>query len=315
MPDPAHIATDKAIEELEKELFEFFNAATGEMLKKQEYNMVALNRQLSEVKDKYFKQKISKEEYLDFVRMMAMSDRWYTEMVTTLGYDAVMADVNAAAIINGKLPETYALNFNWGTYQIENGARINTAFTLYDKNTVVALLKQNPNLYGQAVINQRKDLAWNQQKFRSVLMQGVLQGDPLDRIAENIASVMNMNYNAAKRTARTAMTGAQNAGRIGSYERAQRLGIMGKKRWVATLDKYTRDSHRDLDGVAVDIHDKFQSGDSLLDYPGDETGDPSEYMNCRCTLIYEFDGTDYDHAERFTRLDDKTSFDEFMENH
>lgn len=82
---------------------------------------------------------------------------------------------------------------------------------------------------------------------------------------------------------------AENAGRIGSYQRASGMGIELKKQRIATLDSRTRDSHRELDGEKADIDAKFSNG---LSYPGDPAGPASEVWNCRCTLVAALPGHD-----------------------
>ena len=86
------------------------------------------------------------------------------------------------------------------------------------------------------------------------------------------------------RYARTAMTGAQNAGRIESMTQAAELGIFVRKQWMATLDGNTRDAHRQLDGQEQDIDKPFQSELGDIMFPGDPTAAPGNVYNCRCTL-------------------------------
>ena len=52
-----------------------------------------------------------------------------------------------------------------------------------------------------------------------------------------------MSLASAIRTARTATTAAQNAGRMDSYHAAKGMGIKLKKEWLATLDGRTRHAH------------------------------------------------------------------------
>lgn len=89
-------------------------------------------------------------------------------------------------------------------------------------------------------------------------------------------------YAASVRTARTCFTGAQNAGRMASYYRAEQMGIEVEKEWIATLDSRTRESHIRADGERVKYDELFSTG---LRYPGDPNGqDASEIYNCRCTM-------------------------------
>ena len=52
------------------------------------------------------------------------------------------------------------------------------------------------------------------------------------------------------------------------------------KIWHAAHDSRTRKSHLKVDGEIVPINERFSNG---LMYPGDKDGDPSEWVNCRCS--------------------------------
>ena len=65
------------------------------------------------------------------------------------------------------------------------------------------------------------------------------------------------------------------------------MGIRMKKRWIATLDGRTRDSHRKLHGKTVDVDEKFPNG---LMFPGDPRGDAKELYQCRCDMVAIVEG-------------------------
>ena len=109
-------------------------------------------------------------------------------------------------------------------------------------------------------------------------------------------AVSEMNRASAVRAARTAVTGAQNAGRMDSYHAAEKMGIKLKKEWLATLDARTRHSHAVVDGEVKDVDAKFSNG---CRFPGDPQGKPVEIYNCRCTLIAAMDGVDTSDAQRW----------------
>ena len=109
-----------------------------------------------------------------------------------------------------------------------------------------------------------------------------MQGEPLKQMADRLQkNIPTMNRDSAIRTARTAFTGAQNAGRMDSYKFANDIGIKVRKRWVATIDARTRHSHQILDGETVEWNKKFSNN---CRYPGDPQGRPEEIYNCRCTM-------------------------------
>ena len=93
-----------------------------------------------------------------------------------------------------------------------------------------------------------------------------------------------MSRKSALRTARTAITSAQNGGRMDSYKAASDMGIKVRKRWVATKDSRTRDAHQKLDGKTVDWDEPFISELGEIRYPGDPRAKPANSYNCRCAL-------------------------------
>ena len=96
-------------------------------------------------------------------------------MKDSLAADMANADGVAMSIVNGYLPEVYALNHNYGTFEVEKGARINTSYTLYDRQTVERLIRDDPKLIPHPKLNKNKDIRWNKSRFNSGITQGILQ--------------------------------------------------------------------------------------------------------------------------------------------
>lgn len=94
-----------------------------------------------------------------------------------------------------------------------------------------------------------------------------------------------MSLASAIRTARTATTAAQNAGRMDSYHAAEGMGIKLKKEWLATLDGRTRHAHAMLDGQTAETDKPFHVDDYEIMYPGGTSAPGYLVYNCRCTLI------------------------------
>ena len=93
-------------------------------------------------------------------------------------------------------------------------------------------------------------------------------------------------------------TGAQNAGRLDSFLKAQEMGIRLKKRWLATLDNRTRHTHRILDGQVRPNEKPFVVEGQEIMYPGDPSAAAALVYNCRCTLVAEVEGVDTSGALR-----------------
>ena len=218
-----------------------------------------------------------------------------------LAQDLTAADKMAMAYVNQVPAGVYAEGMNFATYEIEHGAKANTSFTLYNKNTVMELVANEPDLLPQAAFDKAKDTAWNSRHVTAAVTQAVLQGQTVPQLAASIAGIAAMDQRAAMKAARTAITSAHSLGKLKGYERAAGMGIGVKKQWLAALDSRTRGSHRHLDGETVGLNEEFSNG---LKYPGDPDGSASEVYNCRCTLAPVIDGIEYDEVERANKLGD-----------
>lgn len=310
--DAGHDETEKVLAEIEKRIAKEYSQAEEEVAEKLDKYMKRF-----EAKDKK-KQKdlkaglISQSEYDQWkVGQIAMGRRW-EELRQNLAEDFTHADQIARSITGDYMPEVYAINHNYGTYQIEKGTRINTNYTLYDAQTVERLADVNDDIIPvpgkklSKAIKEGKAVRWNNQQIQSVMMQSILQGESIPNIAKRLSrEVGEKDRKAAVRNARTLTTGVQNRGRVDSYKRAQKLGIDLEQQWVATLDGRTRHEHRLLDGQAAPVGGKFKVEGYEIEYPGDPTAPGHLIYNCRCTLIPSIKGWEFDLSDRSLRYDDK----------
>lgn len=60
------------------------------------------------------------------------------------------------------------------------------------------------------------------------------------------------------------------------------------KKWIDIKDKRERKTHLKVGGKTKPIQEPFIVGDSLMQFPKDESlnADPKEIINCRCTIKY-----------------------------
>ena len=304
--DDAYQETEELLFDMTAEIESVYGQAYKELLKKAKKHL-AWFIVADEAKRKLLdEKKLTEEEYKTWRRTQLMTGQHNYSMVQNMA-DAITASNSiAASIINGYLPEVYAINGNYITYKIEEHFGINTMFELVDEQTVERLIREKPDLLPKARVDIPKDLRWNKQKLNSAVLQGILQGETVDEIAERLAEVTDMNKNSALRNAATMTTSAQNGGRMDSYRRAQEIGVKGLKvRWLATLDGHTRYTHRQVDGDVVEVGKKFKNG---LEYPGDPKGAPEEVYNCRCCTIAAFDDDAFDKdKDRNNRIYEKDS--------
>lgn len=307
--------SEKLLNELEEKIHREYAQAKKEMGEKVDAYFAKFEKENAKMEQAVRQGRMSAKEYNEWRMRKMATGKQYIAMRNTLAKDLTNTDKIAMKMVNQSLPDVYALNMNYGTYSIEKDSRINTSFTLYNHAAVERLIKDNPQLLPSPKVDVPKDLRWNQQHIQSAITQGILQGKSIPKIAKDLQRVVGMDENAAIRNARTAMTGAQNAGRLDSMKRAAARGIGVKKGWLSTLDNVTRDSHVDLDGEVQEIDKTFSNG---LMYPGDASGAPAEVYNCRCRLTHEYDKykTDWSNpANRNTEKLGDVSYQQWKDRH
>lgn len=217
-----------------------------------------------------------REEYL------IGSEHW-EEMRKVIASEMLNVNKTAVAYINGKLPQVYALNYNAIGDQTSGIAGF--SFELVDASTVRNLAKSNKTLLPYKKVDGKKVIRWNTKKVNSQIMQGIIQGDSIPNIAKRLyENVPEMELASAVRNARTAVTSAENKGRMDSYHDAEKMGLILQKQWIATHDGRTRPEHLELDGIIEEVDEPFVNGYGEIMYPGDPDADPGNVYNCRCAL-------------------------------
>ena len=283
MADKAHILTDKKLEKMERHLSAIYSEAQKDIQKKADEYFDAFYEEDKIQRTLLEKGKITKEEYKSWQQSKIMRGRRYTDMKEQIATELLNINKTAVAYVNGKLPEIYTLNYNSVAEVAESTVR-GYSFTLCDQSTVKYLSTSNKTLLPYKRVDGKKDIRWNTKKVNSQILQGVLQGESIPKIAKRLENVTEMNKKAAIRNARTAVTSAQNKGRIDSYRRLQDDGLKVKKRWDATLDGRTRHEHGMLDGVIIDVDKPFENAIGKIMFPGSPDAHPANVYNCRCRM-------------------------------
>ena len=288
MADTAHLATDKKLEEMEKRLSAIYSRANKEIGKRWKEYLAESQDEIDELQKAYELAKKSGDakeiRKAGIALSRAKKDRTLMDSrfkALTETTAAQLANVNktALAYINGELPEVYSINYNALEPSVDGVGGY--SFALVDADTVKNLATTDKSLLPYKQLDEKADIRWNVKKMNAEVLQGILQGEPMDKIASRLSKVTDMNETAAIRNARTMVTGAENKGRQDSYARATADGIILAKEWISTNDSRTRHSHAALDGAIVDQDKKFDNG---LMYPGDPNGRPEEVWNCRCSV-------------------------------
>ena len=304
--DLGHKLTDKELAKLERRIAKLYREAGEE---------------LQTTIDAYFEQFAKRDEEMKALIGTVQNGKEWTEAdykqwrLNQIGrgerYQAMrdkvahrVTDANAVAVsyTNDATPGIYSLNRNYAAYTIE-GVAGDVGFDLWDEQTVKRLMVEQPDLMPyyppKRALKRGIDLAYGKKQITASVTSSILQGKSIKHMADGLQKrITTMSRDSAIRTARTAVTGAQNAGRMDSYAAAEKMGIKLKKEWLATLDARTRHSHAMLDGEQVAQDKKFSNG---CRFPGDPQGPPWEIYNCRCTLIAAVGGVDTSTAQRRAR--------------
>lgn len=236
--------------------------------------------------------KITQEDFDGWMRGQVFQEQQWQAKKQQIDQILLDAERQAQQIVNNGKLDVFATNANYMGYELEQHGKVRTSFGLYDANTVSRLIKRDPQILPKPAPGVKKDKAYTyyNKLMTSAITQGIVQGETIPEITQRIIDKTGEScFASAIRNARTAFTGAQNAGRMEGLHQAQEMGIQVKKRWLATLDDRTRDTHADLDGQTVDVDEPFVTteGNEIM-YPGDPTAEPSEVYNCRCTLVYVY---------------------------
>lgn len=290
---------EKQAEALSNKLQVVYNEAVDSMNAKLEKQLAKFERDKRSWEAEVASGSKTAEQYKKWLKDQTLHNDQVKALKDVLAKELTATDRMALAYVNDSVPGVYADGMNFGTYEVEHGAKVSTSFTLYDKNTVLELVDKEPDLLPNMQLNESKDLAWNRRHVSAAVTQAVLQGKTIPEIAAAIEGIADMDQRAAMRSARTAMTSAHNLGKMKGYERSAKMGIDVKKRWLASLDRRTRASHRHLDGETVELSEKFSNG---LSYPGDPSGPGSEIFNCRCAVIPVVGDVEYEKVERASKL-------------
>lgn len=311
MADRAHEWTDEQIEALRVRMHQAYAQAANEMQDKLEAWLEDFDR-----KNKAWKRAVdvgvkTEEEYKAWIHDRAMERTWQEDMINTLTYDAVNVDVRVRQLINDEVATVYAENANYATYSIERQAGLDTAFTLYNQDSVRWLIEQDRQLFPE--IDIERDMAWHRQKFTAAVTQSILQGESIPQAAARMSLIVKMDERAAERAARTAITYAESSGRQRSFERAESIGIPLKKRWHAHIDGRTRLAHREADGQTVGVHEKFNVDGYMMTGPGDPTAPGYLVYGCRCNQVGDVDRDDIPPAvvHRYSKLPKNVSYEDW----
>lgn len=292
MSDLGHRLTDKELAKLEKRISSVYGGAAKDLQKTIDDYFAQFEKRDAEMK-KLIGTVVNGKEWTekDYKRWrLAQIGRGkrFEALRDKLAERMTKANETAVAYVNDATPGIYSLNRNYAAYTIEQVAG-DVGFTLWDEQTVKRLITEQPDLMpyypAKRAVSRGIDLAYGKKRITASVTSSILQGKSIKGMADDLQTrIPTMNRDSAIRTARTAVTGAQNAGRQDSYVAAEKMGIEMEREWVCALGARTRPEHAEADGQVVGVDEPFTVGGEKLMYPGDRSGSGWNIYNCRCTV-------------------------------
>ena len=275
---------DRKISAVDKELKRTYRTAQRELKKK----LADFNKKFEEKSRKKKKQlsngEITKQEYQDWLTGQVFIRNQWESNIRQVNKVMLEHSRQAERIVRESKFDVFAENYNYNAYQTEKA--FNVSFGLYNAESVARLILDNPQILPEWKIDQKKDYEWNYQKVNNIIKQGIIQGEGVQEITDRLCrDLSTQNENKMRMFARTAITGAQNAGREDAYKRAEELGVDMMQEWRATLDMRTRHEHRQLDGQTRAVAEPFAVDGEKIAFPGDLSAPGYLVYNCRCTLL------------------------------
>lgn len=308
-PDEGHRLTDIELAKLERRISSVYGDAEKELQKTIDDYFESFAKRDKEMQDLIGTIQNGKEwtqaDYQQWRLAQIGRGERFKALRDKVAQRYTQANETAVSYVNDATPGIYSLNRNYAAYTIESVAG-DVGFDLWDEQTVKRLMVEQPDLMPyyppKRALKRGIDLAYGKKQITASVTSSILQGKSIKHMADDLQKrITTMSRDSAIRTARTAVTGAQNAGRMDSYAAAEKMGIKLRREWVATLDNRTRHAHAMLDGQQADIDKPFKVDGYEIMFPGDTSAPGYLVYNCRCTTVAVVDGVDTSSAQRRAR--------------
>lgn len=195
-----------------------------------------------------------------------------------------------AKAIQKSQQDAYIEKYLMSLYLYEMASQSSMTFDVPNAATIKSAIEQ-PIEFIRLVPTLQKHRDEVLKKIRIHITQGIMSGEGYSKIAKALRDDIGMTKAQSLRVARTEAGRAMSQAGLDSAKVAKDNGLDMKKRWQATKDTRTRDTHRHLDGKTVGIDDNFHSSGCIGQAPKLFVGVKSakENISCRCKLLYYID--------------------------
>lgn len=288
MAKTAHQLIDNVLDEMDFELSKIYAEAEKDILKKSQQYFEQFKKEDAKMLKRVADGKMTEPQYKAWRKKKLMQGKRYSVMREDIAKRLLSTNEIATAYINGQLPKVYMLGYNDISGAVDGFGGY--SFNLLNEDAVRNLAKYDDSLLPIRAVDSAVDIAWNKKKVSSQILQGILQGESIDDIANRIVNVSGMNKDTAVGAARTFVTSAENKGRMDSYKRVEKDGLVLRKYWIATPGPRTRPWHAEAGAMyskdkAIPMDEPFVVDGENMMFPGDATEASGKNLyNCRCTM-------------------------------
>lgn len=138
--DSAHEFSDAEIRAFEREVAGVYGEASKTAYANLKRYLAQFEADDEKMRERLEAGEITKAQYRSWRSGKIAAGRRYRIVLKQCAEAMTYANVVAAAAIEGRLPEVYAENYNYGTWQVESAVGVDTAYALQDASTVQRLL-------------------------------------------------------------------------------------------------------------------------------------------------------------------------------
>lgn len=243
-----------------KKALEKFNALTDEALK-------GLTDEEKKKKREAFKNEVLRTE----------------KLATKIADEITTAGRTASQIIQGELTGIYQLNYVYSFYEMEQQIGYSIDFTLYDRNQIAVILKENQSPFTKLAYDRLGQNTIVVTRLQNALIYATVNGQSQQQLTTAIRNVTGQSIKQARRVAQTERNAVQSEGRQLGFNNALEMGIELDKEWNARMF-HTRESHENLHGKKVPANEKFNSILGEIEFPGDPNATAKNRINCFCYI-------------------------------
>lgn len=239
MANDARKYTDNELKAMEKYLSDIYRQAEIDLKKKFNKYMADFARLEADKKKMVESGEMSQGEFDEWRKNKLLYGTHWPKLIKQVQKEMSRCNQTAIDYVNGKVPQIFAVNYNQLAEVISGSPVGGYSYELINADTVKNIATSDGIMLPppRKGLNIPKDEQWNAKLVNAQLLQGILQGESIPKMAARMANVCNSNKAAATRTARTMTTAAENSGRQSGINRATADGIILIKEWLATTTK------------------------------------------------------------------------------